>query len=329
MTTVATVIDVLPQVGNNMTIYFTIIHNDDSLTQGTITNLTVMYGNVSIPNPSGPNVIPSDTQPAAILVTATDGGNTYISILYFVAIPFQIIPDNLARIIQKIPLGIFDDLSSQSIVGQDMAARANMINDFYVQYFQVVGQVFSNAYSPQLEFEYNGTVGLLSNSVYPNALFLLLASLSTVSLNVYDLELFVSRYINYRLGIICAVFLNDDLPLPGTYWRLGVAGETELDFTTILGPDFDNLENLNWTIYNTISFTSEFKDEIIKLILRISRADIGNKVTFDIDITPPLSKFSIVGYTYPNDPRLLFGRCLEFRGDALFPLNIFGYKYTG
>ncbi len=231
---------------------------------------------------------------------------------------------------QKIPYGIFDSITPNDQVGVDMMARANMVDDYYDQYYFVVNQVYSGSYSPQLEYEYNGTIGLLSNSNNPVQLFKLLASLVSVKLNVYDLELFVSKYIYYRTGAICAIYINDGVLTPGAYWILDDPSYSILDSTTILAPDSVTvIQNLTWTIYNGGTFSSEFQTEITNLILRISRADIGNTVNFSSIVDPTLDGFILIGPTYPYNPKLLYGQCILYVGDTLFPLNIIGYKKIG
>lgn len=324
-------INVLPLVGNQIQVYFTVIDTDNSLNEVTIDSLTLMYGNLEF---TQPNLFkPLDNLGNAILVKATYNSIQYASILYVKAIYGPQKANNFSRIIQKIPLGIFTDINSDTIIGNDMQARADMFNDAGLIYLEIVQQVYSTQYSPQLEFEYNNTIGLLSNSVYPEQLFLAFARLATVRLINYDLELFISQYIYYRLGAPVsgdgyAVYINDHIDSSSDYWNLGIPGNTELGSTTILAPNNFNpvLQNLQWKVFNAASFTPEFKEEIANLIVRISRADMGNPVTFSNAITPVDEGFTLIGPTYPNDPRLIDDRCLEYIGNPAYPLNIIGYK---
>ncbi len=347
MTTQTAVINVLPLVSSQTQVYFTVILDDFSLNQATITNAQLLYGNANLISSS--IFIAIDNTPIAILYTATYSGVTYISILYTKAIMQNITPNNFVRIVQKLPYGVFlggtssntltevtlgvyelNESSDNTIVGNDMMARALMANDYYKEYFSVVDQVYSSSYSPQLEFEYNGTIGLLSASTYPDQLFALLATLPTYYLNTYDLELFVSRYIYYRLGTISAVYIDDNIEPLGAYWVLGVEGLSELDTTTILAPDSYSpvLQNITWLIFNAGSFTDEFEQEITDLILRISRADLGNIVNFTAVSDPTTDGFTLFGPTYPLDPRLLYNKCIQYIGDSAYPLNIIGYQGT-
>jgi hypothetical protein len=340
------VLNVLPLVSNQTQVYFTVILTDNTLNQATITSATVLYGNVTIVTPN--IFIAKDNSPIAILYAATYDSVDYISILYTKAVNQNVTPNNFTRIIQKLPYGVFlggtssntlvetspgqyqlNEASDNTIVGNDMMARSLMANDYYKEFFTVTDEVYSSSYTPQLEFQYNGTIGLLSTSTYPDQLFALLATLPTYYLNTYDLELFVSRYIYYRLGTISAVYIDDNIEPIGDHWVLGVSGHTELDETTILAASGSAvLQNLTWLIFNASAFTTEFETEITDLVIRISRADLGNIVTFtDID-DPTDDGFTLFGPTYPLDPRLIFNKCIQYIGDSDFPLNIIGYQGT-
>lgn len=323
-------INVLPTIGQVVAIYFTVIDNlastlpiQGSVQQATITNLKLVYGSATIDNTHF-TVIANDNSPVAIEVAATYDGIVYVDVLYFKAIYYQTTPDNFQRIVQKIPKGIFTSFDPQtSIIGADVFARASMADDYYDVYNNVANQVFSTIYSSELEFEFNGTVGLLSNSVYIPELFQLLSALATVKLTIYDLELFFSKYINFRLGLVSAVYIDDHLIDPAFYWVLGVS---TLGDDTILAPeDYDRPRPLNWNIYNASSFTIEFKEELQLLVNRISRADIGNIITYYNDVHPPADEFDNLGGTYPNDYRLVYGRCLEYQGIAAYPVDVVGY----
>ncbi len=61
------------------------------------------------------------------------------------------------------------------------------------------------------------------------------------------------------------------------------------------------------------------------MVLRISRADIGNTLFYSNDVVPPIPTFDIVGYTYPNDPRTIYSKCIQYLGDEEYPLNIIAY----
>lgn len=320
------ILNVLPRVSDIVQIYFTVIDNIDALNNATITSCTVVYGNAAIVETD--KFIAYDNNPIAIIVTADWLGETFVSILYTKCVYKNIIPDNYTRLIQKLPLGVFTNGINDQLIGDERQAVANMLNDYYRDYFAVIDQVYSNEYSKSLEFEYNGTGGLLSNSTYPNQLFQLLATLSTVHLNTYDLELFVSKYIYYRTGVISAVYINDHISQLLEYWILNLVGRSELDMTTILAPESYQpvLANLKWTIYNSSTFDAAFQREITLLVLRISRADIGNHVFFSDIADPTLDGFQLIGPTYPLDPRLIYDKATQYIGDAAFPLNIIGYK---
>lgn len=335
LTTNSATINVLPFINDTIPVYFTVILSDNTLNQGTIINMQILYGRAEIL--TLPLIKILNGKAVAILVTATYNSLEYVDILYLKALYHPQNVNNFARLSQKIPLGIFTDINANTIIGNDIQARADMINDYHVVYLSVVQQVYSAAYSKELELEYNGTVGLLSNSANPDALFLLLARLANVRLINYDLELFISQYIYYRLGAPAlgdgyAVYIDDNISNPSAYWNLGILGYTELDATppqTILAPPnfAEVLQNLKWEVFNASGFTPEFKQEITNLIVRVSRADLGNPVTFDNAVSPvDTLEFDLIGPTYPFDPRLLYGRCIEYIGNNDYPLNIIGYK---
>lgn len=318
-------IDVIPYVGSQIKTYLTVIYDDASLNQADIINISVYSGNAYIFNID--TFIPLDTNPICIQVTGILDSVEYTQLLYVTALFPNLVPDNYKLLVQKVAKGVFDTLEPTSVQGFIFSAISQMINDYYVEYYRVLNQVYSFEYSPQLEFEYNGTIGLLSDSVHPSNLFELFASLSTVRLTTYDLELCVSRYIYYRKGITCAVYLNEFIT-GLDFWTLGIPGLTELDSTTILAPDEyrNSVKNLQWTIYNAADFSLTFQEEVTNFIVRISRADLGNLVTYSSIPDPIEDDFTFVGFTYPDDPRLLYERCLEFIGEENFPLNIVGYR---
>ncbi len=330
-------INQLPMVLLTVPFYVTVILNsDNSLNQATVqsSGTYILYGNAKVDfDGFNPYFIARDNNPIAIAVTSTFLGITYFNILYTKAIYGQQNPDNFRSIIQKIPLGIFDDLTTYSLVGKIFAAKANMLDDYYKQYFYVQSQVYAESYSPQLEYEYNQTHGLLQNSFDVNGLFHLLSSSNIVALNTYDLELFITKYIYYRIGASCAVYINDNVKPISQFWILGSSTQSVLDSTTILAGDNDTpaIANLAWTIFNSsaTNFTTVFQDEITALILRMSRADIGNTVSFNTSLSPVIAGgFTAIGSTYPNDPRMLYGKCLVYLGDSNYPLNIYGYVTT-
>ena len=324
------VINQLPIIGYSVP-YFVTLQNysttpPGAFSQNTITNAEIVYGNVTLIAIG--LFIALDNSPIAIKITSTDtDDNIYYNILYTKAIYPQSIPNNFVSIIQKIPFGIFSDTSLNSLVGQIFKAKSQCIDDYYKQYLYVQGQVYSDNYSADLEYEYNQTVGLLSNNYDTIGLFHLFSTLPTVALNSYDLELFISQYIWYRLGISCPVYINDHVDPIGAYWYLGKPGFSELGITTILAPDdyTPAVQDLQWVIYNSSSFTVAFQQEITNLITRISRADIGNPVIFNPIVNPVDDGFTYWQYTYPNDPRLIYNKCLAYTGDQNFPLNILGY----
>lgn len=328
---------VLPRTGQAIKIYMALILDNDSFVQATVTATQLLYGNAMFTQAD--IFISYDNNPIAIQVTGVYNSVEYVDILYTKAVMSDVTPDNFKRLIQKIPEGVFlqgiydatiidgTPQGDGNVVGWDFKARSQMIDDYYQQYFFAKEQIYSNQYSSELEYEYNGTVGLLSNSIYLDKLFQLLATSATVRLNSYDLELFVSRYIYYRIGIVCAAYIDDHIDPPGLYWTLNVS---ELNVSTILAPASYQpaIKDLSWIIFNTSTFTVEFRDEVTALIKRISRADIGNTVHFNYyDIINDI-QFSLVGATYKNDPRLIYDKALQFIGDNNYPLNIIGYIRT-
>lgn len=321
-----TVINVLPKVGNVIQLHSTVIlSNDGSFVEADITQIQLEYGTGKI---NGDTFTPLLPVPAALRIHATYSGTDYASYIYMEPILGNKTPNNFERLSQKYPLGVFKAIiPGETIVGSLTKATSEMIDDYYQEYFNVVNQVYFFTYSPDLEFEYNGSIGLLSISFDPVRLFLLFSSLSSVSLTGYDLELCVSKYIYYRLGIISAVYINEHILNPDDYWNLGIPGLTELDSTTRLAPNnfISPVKNLNWKIFNASTFTPDFKEEVTAFIHRISRADIGNFVMYSHIVDPQSDNFSLVGATYPDDKRTFYGRCLQYIGEDAFPLNVIGY----
>lgn len=332
--TFSVVINVLPVISQPVILYGQAINNStNALSSVTITSSSVLYGNVALDSDAGVTwTIPHDTNPFAILCITTLGGTPYQYIFYSNAVYFQELPNNFNRLSEKIPLGVFSDISSNSIIGQIVAAKAKMIDDYYQSFFFAQNQVYSTDYSQQLEFEYNGTSGLLSNSIYPNDLFHLFSTMLTYGLNAYDLELFISQYIYFRIGHVCAAYVTNDPSPIEQYWIIGILGFTQFDQTipqTVIAPDSfaPQLTNLEWTIFNSTVLTTNFKTELENLINRIARADIGNIIGYVADANPGISSgFTLIGPTYRDDPRLITGKCLEYTGQDAFPLNIIGYK---
>jgi len=319
------IINCLPQTGKPVRVYFTLILDDNSLVEAQVVDLEILYGNCLV---TTNNVfIPRNNEPAALAVNAIYQDALYSDILYTNVVASDVLPDNFTRIVQKLPKGVFlAGTDSSTIVGQDMMARAKMFDDYYQQYFYVKNQVYSTEYSTGLEFQYGGTVGLLQDSVYPDLLFQLLAKLATVKLNSYDLELFLSQYIYYRIGIVSAVFIEDHQTNPNLYWILDSEENSILGETTILAPKtYSIIQNLEWYIYNSSKFSDEFKEEIINLIIRISRADVGNETFFLNEEAPNLTNFELIGASYSQDPRTMYNKCIEYIGQESYPLNIVAY----
>lgn len=321
------VINTLPIVTQAVQIFITVIDDDNTFNTGSIETCKLLYGAAYIADTG--ILIPLNNEAVAIGINYTYDSNSYYTIFYTKAVYNNIKSNNYNNIVQKLPKGIFNNTSTNSIIGLISGAAATLL-DKYEEYYSIVKQsVFSEIYTQQQEFQYNGTAGLLSNSIYADKLMLLFSSAKQYSLNVYDIELFISKYIYYRLGISCAVYAIDSVN-NAVYWKLGVPGYTELGVTTILAPDnIIGAFNIEWVIYNSSDFTDEFKQELNKLIIRISRADVGNNITYSTISDPTDDDFTSVGYTYPNDPRLLYHRCIQYLGDDEFPLNILGfYKNT-
>lgn len=316
-------LDTLPIVGYAIKMYFTIILDDGSLNLATINNASVLYGSAEIIN--NDTFKAANNLPLAIGVNATLDGNSYFDILYTKAVTGLIYPNTTQCIIQKVPLGVFDDFTVNTPQYALFSAYGDMLTEYYKNYFTIINNAYSSTYSQEAEYTYNDTKGLLSTSTYSDKVIQLLAASDIVHLNSFDLELFISKYIYYRLGLSCAVYLNDHVLPPGNYWILG---QSTLGNDTYLAPDGIEpvVTNLDWIIYNSSTFSNEFKNEVTNLIIRISRADIGNSVGFN-NITNPIDdNFTLIGPTYLLDKRLEYDRCTQYVGDDLFPLNVIGYQ---
>jgi hypothetical protein len=324
MKQVKALLNTLPEVGNTTQVFMTLIDDDYSYNQLNVLKLKILYGKCIIQDKT---FTPTNNQPLAILVTGIFEDKEYIDILYTKAIIGNIMPDHYNLLCQNIPSGIFKSLLMTDVIGNIIYAISSLLINYYYVYFSVLNQLFSFEYSQDLEYQYNGTKGLLSDSKYLPQLFQLLSATGSYYLNTYDLELYISQYIYFRLGIVCAVYLDEHINDFSRYWQLGISGSSELGVTTRLPPqDFQPIiADLKWTIFNSTSFSMFFRQEIQDLINRVSRADIGNKVIFDNSVTPPEQHFKYVGYTYKGDPRTIYGKCIEYCGFDNYPLNIKGY----
>ncbi len=322
----------LAAVGGKYQIYCTYItHDNHKINVATVTDIKIIYGNVSIEHYNNIFYItPFTNNRFTLLCTATytqDNITNKIVGYYYGKAVYTILPtNNYNSLASKFPKGVFKDLSQKSIIGAVIYATSKLIDDWYVKYQTVKQQIFSNQYSQDLEYELNSTKGLLSNSVYPTETMRLLNSLSTYQLNTYDMELFVSQYIWYRLGKSCAVYIDDFVVNLANCWILGSEQYSILDSTTILQDEPNIVKTkIVWYIFNSSTFTESFKSELQQLIFNKSRCDLKNDVIFDNNETPPLSNYDNVGYTYKNDPRMLYGKCIQFTGQQNYPLNIVGF----
>ena len=327
----------LPVVGGKYQVYCSYITHDNivlannTINVATITNIKLVYGNVNIEQNNNIFFItPLTNNRFTLLCTATYIKNniTYTLVGYYYGkAVYETLPtNNYNSLASKFPKGVFADLSQTSIIGAIIYATSKLVDDWYVKYQTVKQQIFSNQYSQDLEYELNSTKGLLSNSVYPTETMRLLNSLPTYQLNTYDMELFVSQYIWYRLGKSCAIYIDDFIVNPANCWILGSEQYSILDSTTILQDEKNIVKTkIVWYIFNSSTFTEQFKSEIQQLVLNISRCDLKNEIIFDNNLTPLLTQYDYIGYTYKNDPRMLYGKCIQFTGQQHYPLNIIGY----
>lgn len=338
----------LPAVGGKCQLYCTYITHDtvvvanNNINIATITDVKLIYGNVSIEQSNNIFFItPLTNTRFTLLCTATytqdNVMHTLVGYYYGKAVYTTLPTNNYNSLASKFPKGVFANLSQTSNIGAIIYATSKLVDDWYLKYQLVKQQIFSNEYSQDLEYELNSTKGLLSNSIYPTETMRLLNSLSTYQLNTYDMELFVSQYIWYRKGISSAIYIDDFTVNPDKCWILNnhiqsiLCEQTqeippEYTGTTILQDENKLVKTkIVWYIFNSSTFTEPFKKEIQQLIFNISRCDLENVVIFDIQETPPLVDYDYVGYTYKNDPRMLYGKCIQFTGQQNYPLNIVGY----
>ena len=322
MLKITAVINQQPQVGFSLPVFFTYIDSNSLLQQATITEMTLLYGNANI---NANSVVPTKANQLAVFVNAVGVNSIELTdILYVNPVPINRVPNSAKALTQCFPKGVFKGFGKDTIVGNIVNATAGLLNDYYGIYFAVLDEVYSTAYSSSAEYQYNGTVGLLSNSFNPNGLFLLLFRLKQVKLTSYRLELFISQYVYYRMGISCPVYINDGINSIADYW---VENQSALNINTKLAPAqyIQAITNLEWTIYNSSSFTAEFQQELTLLINRISRCDLGNPVTFSAVVNPVTDGFILIGPSYEYDPNTIYGKCIQFTGDDAFPLNIIAY----
>lgn len=313
----------LPIVSKSNKLYMTSILNDNSLIQPVIVELKVLYGNVNI---IGNDIyIPIDNQFYSLLVKGTYNNIDYYSVYYNKAIYGNILPNNVTKITQKLPKGIFKDLTESSVIGKIISTISQMYSDYYKNYFNLKDKLLGTDYSPELEYEYNHTQGLLSTSAYPNELFKLLIQTKQYAVNVYQIELYLSKYIYYRLNISCAIYISDGFNVTIPYWMLSSPTNSQLNVSTKLAPSgYQQNSNIKYYIYNSNTFTNDFKNEIINLIERVTRVDIGFDIIFET-IDPIDDNFTLVGPTYLTDPRTINNRCIKYIGDNNYPLNVIGY----
>jgi hypothetical protein len=333
----------LPAVGGKYQLYCTYItHDNHKINVATITDIKLIYGNVVIEQSNNVFYItPLTNNRFTLLCNATytqdDVIHTLVGYYYGKAVYTTLPTNNYNSLASKFPKGVFKDLSQTSIIGAVIYATSKLVDDWYQKYQEMKQQLFSNQYNQDLEYELNSTKGLLSDSVYSTQVMRLLNSLSTYQLNTYDMELFVSQYIWYRLGVSSAVYIDDFTINPDKCWILGSQIQSilcekiqetppEYTGTTILQDENKLVKTkILWYIFNSSTFTEQFKKEIQQLIFNISRCDLENVVEFYTQETPPLVDYDYVGYTYKNDPRMLYGKCIQFTGQQNYPLNIVGY----
>lgn len=313
----------LPIVSKSNKLYMTSILNDNSLIQPVIVELKVLYGNVNI---IGNDIyIPIDNQFYSLLVKGTYNNIDYYNVYYNKAIYGNILPNNVTKITQKLPKGVFKDLTENSVIGKIISAISQMYGDYYKNYFNLKDKLLGTNYSPELEYEYNYTQGLLSTSAYPNELFKLLIQTKQYAVNVYQIELYLSKYIYYRLNISCAIYISDGFNVIIPYWMLSSPTNSQLNVSTKLAPSgYQQSSNIKYYIYNSNTFTNDFRNEIINLIERVTRVDIGFDIIFET-IDPIDDNFTLIGPTYLTDPRTINNRCIKYIGDNDYPLNVIGY----
>jgi hypothetical protein len=324
----------LPTVGGKFKLYFTYINNQDhSLNYALVDKINIITGNVNIEKMVDDFYItPLDNNKFTLKCTGKYLINTEIkyivSYFYSKAVNIGVSLNNYSMLANKFPKGVFSDLSRNSVIGTIIYATSKLIDDYSLSYKIVQQQTQGNDYNQDLEYELNGTKGLLGNSVFSNSLMRLLNSLATYQLNAYDMELFVSKYIWYRKKNSCVVYINEYVVDPNQCWILGSTKYSILGETTKLQDANEIiLTKIIWTIFNSLLFENTFKQEIKDLIKRINRCDISNEVIFSNDPIPPQSKFNYIGFTYKNDPRLPYGKAIGYTGDQNYPTNIVGYQY--
>ena len=204
------------------------------LTSIPLTIIKVMYGSVTLL--ATDTVIVGDSNPVGLVCLVTDPTippSTATVLVYFNAISVPTLPDNFSRLVQKIPKGVFEEVSPATFKpdgtidnigdpqGWDFKARSELLDDYYNNaYLPLYDNLYSKILTSDLIYEYTSNTNFTSNvttstlpqpafnSVYPNELAMLMASVFSVGLNQYDLSLFVSRYIWYRTGIQATVLLN-------------------------------------------------------------------------------------------------------------------------
>ncbi len=96
--------NILPQVGNNVPIFYTYYDVNNKLQQAQITNLILLYGSANIAS----NVItPTASGRLAIATVALVNGVDETSIIYLNVLNQNKLPNNRKLLTQKFPKGTF------------------------------------------------------------------------------------------------------------------------------------------------------------------------------------------------------------------------------
>ena len=284
-------------------------------------------------------------------------GSGYSNILYLTVVNSIILPstnDMYNLLMQEYPQNVYSgnitansqtyvptiingkEVYPNTAIYADNMAISNVLEDASV----IIQSIFNNAYpgyteyNQQWEYVFNGTYSLFTNSLNPPKLIELLNRISTqTSLNVYDLSIFISKYLYYRQPmtnnpITFPVSLDDGTRQYPGFWHLGSDVDSELNVTTKLydnTPDIGIAWNLKYYIFNLpldISLRQLLIDEISIVINNISRADMSHELTTYTD-SPLEHGFDYPFYTYKLDPKIsLEYKALEFIGSESYPFNI-------
>lgn len=218
----------------------------------------------------------------------------------------------------------YDEFGNVQPMYTDNGASAYIFAQLYTTMYNIFGQIYANGgYTANWEYALNGTNNLFSNLPAARQLLALLRQAWVqTALNVFDMELFLTKYIFFRTGISTLVYIDDQTVNFVGYWILG---SSSLGVNTILAPNLSANPNCNIIIFND-TFTINVQAEIEALIYRYMRADATVSIQFVAAADIPAYGLVEVPehYTYQFDARLIYSKALQYT-NGIYPFDLIGY----